>query len=203
MSEEEKQLNGLPYDAADPAIRQLQNAGKTKMLAYNAIPPTDTEARRRALEEMLAACGQDSHINQPFWFDFGCHISIGDHSIVNLNCTFLDTGLIHIGSFTLIGPDVKIYTASHPLASADRYRYRADGSPFLITTTKPVTIGDGVWIGGGTIVLPGVTIGDHAVIGAGSVVTKNIPPYAIACGHPCTVKKWQLPPGRENSTLQK
>ena len=108
--------------------------------------------------------------------------------------------MINIGNFTLIGPDVKIYTASHPLTSDERYRYRADGTPFLLTTTQPVTIGDYVWIGGGTIVLPGVTIGDHAIVGAGSVVTKDIPPYAIACGNPCTVKKWQTPSVGQNAT---
>ena len=50
-----------------------------------------------------------------------------------------------------------------------------------------MTIGDGCWIGGGVIILPGVTIGEGCVIGAGSVVTKNIPANSLAVGNPCRV----------------
>ena len=89
----------------------------------------------------------------------------------------------------MIGPDVKIYTAVHAKETSERFWEEDDGAVYVKTWTQPVRIGDGVWIGGGAILLPGVTIGDHAVIGAGSVVTESIPAGAVACGNPCKVKK--------------
>ena len=106
-----------------------------------------------------------------------------------MNCTLLDTGNITIGHHTLIGPDVKIYTATHPMHAKERFFMDEHGDPAIRTRTAPVTIGNHVWIGGGTVILPGVTIGDGAVIGAGSVVKDSVPAGMLACGNPCTVKK--------------
>ena len=106
-----------------------------------------------------------------------------------MNCTLLDTGRIIIGNNTLIGPDVKIYTAVHPVSANERIYTDKAGHAAIRTQTASVVIGNNVWIGGGAILLPGVTIGDHTVIGAGSVVTKSIPEKAVACGNPCVVKK--------------
>lgn len=105
------------------------------------------------------------------------------------SCTFLDTGRITIGDNTLIAPDVKIYTAVHPVSAEKRIYTDEIGRSAIRTQTAPVVIGNNVWIGGGAIILPGVTIGDNTVIGAGSVVTKSIPANAVTCGNPCTVKK--------------
>ena len=106
-----------------------------------------------------------------------------------MNCTLLDTGRIIIGENVLIGPDVKVYTAVHPVSADERVYTDKAGYSAIRTQTAPVVIGNNVWIGGGAILLPGVTIGDHTVIGAGSVVTKSIPEKAVACGNPCVVKK--------------
>lgn len=106
-----------------------------------------------------------------------------------MNCTLLDTGKITIGENTLIGPDVKIYTAVHPVSAEERIYTDETGRSAIRTQTAPVVIGNHVWIGGGAIILPGVTIGDNAVVGAGSVVTKSILGNAVACGNPCVVKK--------------
>lgn len=110
-----------------------------------------------------------------------------------MNCTLLDTAPITIGSCTLIGPDVKIYTAEHSIDGAERFWEMPDGSSAVKTFTRPVSIGSYTWIGGGSIILCGVTIGDNVVIGAGSVVTESIPDNAIACGNPCRVKKYNPP----------
>ena len=93
----------------------------------------------------------------------------------------------------MIGPDVKIYTAIHALDGAERFWLEPDGIAAVKTYTAPVKIGKFTWIGGGSIILPGVTIGDNVVIGAGSVVTESIPDNAIACGNPCQIKKWNPP----------
>ena len=120
------------------------------------------------------------------YVDYGCNISIGDNSFINMNCTLLDTNKIIIGVRTLLAPDVKIYTATHPKCGSERY-IKQGGKWVLTTLAKPVKIGDDVWIGGGTIILPGVTIGNNTIIGAGSVVTKDIPDNVIAVGNPCRI----------------
>jgi len=89
----------------------------------------------------------------------------------------LDVTQVTIGSRTLFGPNVQIYTATHTMD----HRERAAGLEYA----KPVTIGDDVWIGGSAVVCPGVTIGDRSVIGAGSVVTRDIPSDVFAAGNPC------------------
>jgi maltose O-acetyltransferase len=85
---------------------------------------------------------------------------------------------------------VQLLTPSHPLRAADRIvsadKRRPDQSPYR-TSASPIRIGDNVWIGGGTLVLPGITIGDNVSIGAGSIVTTDIPPDSLALGQPCRV----------------
>ena len=123
---------------------------------------------------------------------YGYNISLGDNSFANMHCTFLDMGKITIGARTLLGPDVKIYTALHPMDCADRFWREPDGTVAVKTRTLPLTIGDDTWIGG-SVILPGATIGNNVVIGAGSVVTESIPGNAVACGNPCKVVKWNAP----------
>ena len=107
-----------------------------------------------------------------------------------MNCTFLDDNIIKIGNNVLIAPNVQLYTATHPINANERFVNDWDersGELFFRTKALPITIEDNVWIGGGTIVLPGITIGRNSVIGAGSVVTKSIPTYSVAVGNPCRV----------------
>lgn len=189
MTEFEKKQSGQFYDARDTELRNQQNKAKNLMRKYNSLPPDDMENRGKALSEMFGYIGKNTRVNQPVYIDYGYNISIGDNCIVNMNCTFLDTGEIRIGKNTLIGPDVKIYTATHALDINERFLHEADGTMAIKTRTEPVSIGDNTWIGGGTIVLPGVNIGSNVIIGAGSVVTKSIPDGVIACGNPCEVKR--------------
>ena len=120
------------------------------------------------------------------------NIHLGNNSFINMHCTLLDTAPITIGECTMIGPDVKIYTAVHALDGSERFWQAPDGIAAVKTQARPVHIGDYVWIGGGSIILPGVTIGNNVVIGAGSVVTESIPDNAIACGNPCKILKWNM-----------
>lgn len=188
MTEREKMLSGEFYDIRNAEIRATSNRGRDLCRIYNNLPSENVELRNQIISILFGACGENTRVNQPIHIDYGCHIFIGKNTIVNINCTFLDTGKITIGDNVLIAPDVKIYTALHPV-SADERIYTDESGLTYRTKTAPVTIGNNVWIGGGTVILPGVTIGDNAVIGAGSVVTKSIPANVVACGNPCTVKK--------------
>ncbi len=189
MTEEQKLLAGLAYMASDNGLRQKSNAAKNLIQQYNALPAQQMEKRKDILQRLLKHCGKNVRINQPFFVDYGCHITIGDESLVNMNCTFLDTGNITIGSRVLIGPDVKIYTAHHPKRAEERFQKTDQSDYAIVTMASSVTIGDDTWIGGGSVILPGITIGSRVIIGAGSVVTKNIPDDVTAAGNPCRVIK--------------
>lgn len=193
MTELEKKQSGQIYDARDPELRKQQNWAKNLMRTYNNLPAEDIEERSRVLSELLGALGKNARVNQPIYVDYGRNIHLGDNSFINMHCTLLDTAPIIIGESTMIGPDVKIYTAIHALDGAERFWLEPDGTAAVKTYTAPVKIGKFTWIGGGSIILPGVTIGDNVVIGAGSVVTESIPDNAIACGNPCQIKKWNPP----------
>lgn len=193
VTEYEKKQSGEIYDARDAELRMMQNTAKDLMKEYNNLSAADTEGRFRVLQLLIGDLGSNVRVNQPFYVDYGKNIYIGDNTVVNLDCTMLDTGKITIGHHTLIGPNVKIYTALHAKNGEDRYWYEENGISAVKTMTEPVSIGDYVWIGGGAIILPGVSIGNNVVIGAGSVVTKSIPDGAIACGNPCTVKGYNNP----------
>ena len=193
MTEFEKKQSGEIYDTRDPQLREQQNRAKNLMRQYNSAPAEDREERNRILSELLGSFGNNARVNQPIYVDYGYNIQLGDNSLLNMHCTLLDTGLIAIGECSMIGPDVKIYTAEHPLDGAERFWREPDGSAAVKSRAAPVRIGRYTWIGGGSVILPGVTIGDNVVIGAGSVVTQSIPDNAIACGNPCQVRKWNLP----------
>lgn len=190
MTEFEKKQNGQIYDARDPELRKQQNRAKNLMQIYNSLPPENTEERNRVLSELFGRLGKNARVNQPIYLDYGYNIHLSDNSFINMHCTLLDTGPIVIGENTMIGPDVKIYTAVHALDGAERFWLEEGGIAAVKTYTAPVKIGNLTWIGGGSIILPGVTIGNNVVIGAGSVVTESIPDNAIACGNPCRIKKW-------------
>ena len=150
----------------------------------------DTEQRKRIFHDLFGKMGEHVHIDIDFHCEYGKHIFIGDQVIINMNCTFLDDNIIKIGNNVLIAPNVQLYTATHPINANERFVNDWDersGDLFFRTKALPITIEDNVWIGGGTIVLPGITIGRNSVIGAGSVVTKSIPTYSVAVGNPCRV----------------
>lgn len=178
-------------NTAGPA--ELECIAKARQLTgmYHAADYTDTEKRRSILLELFGNMGEDVAIDTPFHCNFGKNIFIGDHVIINMNCTFVDDREIRIGSQVLIASNVQIYTASHPVLPQERLTNNsAPGhSPFFRTFTLPVEIHDNVWIGGGSIILPSVTIGKNSVIGAGSVVTKSIPENSVAFGNPCRVTR--------------
>ena len=174
-SEWQRMLAGEEYDAADPA---LSAARRLCRQLYQTLNSGYGEADA-LLSELLGRRGQQCSIHPPFFCDYGCHIHVGENFYANVGCTLIDVCEIRIGDNVLLGPNVQIYTAGHPIAVAPRIAGQEFG--------KPVRIGNNVWIGGSAILCPGVTIGDHSVIGAGSVVTRDIPAGVVAAGNPCRV----------------
>ncbi len=186
MTEKEKMLAGELYDCADPELMAIWHNGKNLAQRYNALSYDDKEAQQKILTEMLGEKGENVQITAPFYVDYGKFIYIGRDTEINMNCVFLDCNKIIIGHHCLIAPSVQIYTAFHPVDAKERF---SNGSTWAISRSAPVTIGNYCWIGGGSIILPGIKIGNNCVIGAGSVVTKDIPDNSVAVGNPCKVIK--------------
>lgn len=176
MDMRERMLAELPYKTTEELFEE-QTATKKKVLEYNNLPPEDFAGITAAIKDILGKTGENVCINAPFHCDYGKNIEVGENFFANYNFMVLDVAKVVIGRNAQIAPNVSIYTAGHPLHPVARnsgYEYGIG-----------ITIGDNVWIGGNTVILPGVHIGDNVVIGAGSVVTKDIPDNMIAAGNPC------------------
>ncbi|HVX10793.1 MAG TPA: sugar O-acetyltransferase [Pirellulales bacterium] len=177
-TEREKMQAGELYDPLDPGLVQARNRARDLCWDLNATRESDQETRRRILGKLFGKGGDSVWMQPPFYCDYGSNILLGERVFFNFNCIFLDVCEIKVGDFTLFGPAVQVYTATHPM-NAELRRRQEFG--------KPVEIGADVWIGGGAIVCPGVKIGSKSVIGAGSVVTRDIPAAVFAAGNPCRV----------------
>jgi maltose O-acetyltransferase len=177
-SERQKMLAGELYNALDPELVTARNRARDLCQALNRSREEDVEERRRILKDLFAAGGDTVWMQPPFYCDYGANIELGERVFFNFNCVVLDVCTVRIGSFTLFGPAVQIYTPLHPLDAELRRREEYG---------KPIEIGADVWVGGGAIILPGVSIGARAVIGAGSVVTRDVPEATFAAGNPCRV----------------
>jgi maltose O-acetyltransferase len=175
----ERMLAGELYRSDDPELVSDKARCARLVHDYNATGATETERRAQLLQELLGAIGADTVIRPPVFFDYGFQTSVGPRSFVNKGAMILDVGRVSIGAEVRIGPSVHLLTPTHPMDAGQR---RAGWEAQL-----PITIADGVWLGGGVIVCGGVTIGEDAVIGAGSVVTRDIPPCVFAAGNPCRV----------------
>ncbi len=190
MTEKEKMLAGFPYDSRDPELLAMYHKARKLLQTYNNLEVMDGAVAEKLLKDLLGHKGENIWINAPFFCDYGENIRIGANTFINTNCIFLDDNYISIGENGLIAPYVQIYTAGHPLKASERIVKKPDGGGASYTTfTKPVHIGANAWIGGNTVIMPGVTIGDNVTIGAGSVVTKDIPDNVLAFGNPCKVVK--------------
>lgn len=177
-TEKEKMLAGELYDAFDPELLAARVRARDLTQDLNASRESDTATRQRILKELFGSGGESVIMQPPFFCDYGSNIYLGEKVFFNFNCVVLDVCEVRIGSFTLFGPNVQIYTPIHPM-NAELRRKQEFG--------KPIAIGSDVWVGGGAIICPGVKIGSKTVIGAGSVVTKDIPDGVVAVGNPCRV----------------
>jgi maltose O-acetyltransferase len=188
VTEKEKMLKGDYYDSRDSELIIMYHKARKLLKQYNNLDSELSQQREQILTDLFEFKGVGVWIETPFFCDYGENISIGENTFINMNCMFLDNNKITIGNNGLIAPYVQIFTANHPLKASERIIGKGTEARYL-TSTKPVTIGDNVWIGGNSVIFPGVIIGNNVTIGAGSVVTKNIPDNVLAFGNPCEIKR--------------
>lgn len=180
MTEKEKMLNGMIYDANyNPELIEERIKCKDMCRDYNNLRPSAIEARETLLRELLGEVKEHFLVEQPFYCDYGYNIHLGENFYSNVNMVILDGAPVTFGDNVFVAPNCGFYTAGHPLDPVERNRG--------LEYARPITIGNNVWIGAGVSVLPGVTIGDNCVIGAGSVVNRDIPAWSLAAGNPCRV----------------
>lgn len=178
-SEKQKMLDGELYDPLDKHLSDERVRARLLIKKLNDSAENETAARAEILRQLIPNAGPGLWLQPPFYCDYGTNIIIGEKVFLNFNCVVLDVTYVTIGSRTMFGPNVQVYTATHPIDAKER----ASGLEYA----KAISIGDDVWIGGSVVICPGVSIGDRCVIGAGSVVTKDVPPDVFAAGNPCRV----------------
>ena len=179
MNNIERRDKELAY-ISDGMVMAEQKKCRKILQKLNFMDRSDFAGIAEVVKELLGDV-EGAFINPPFYCDYGSHIEVGKNFFANYNCTIIDVAKVKIGDNCQMAPNVSIYTAGHPIYPTTRNSAYEYG--------KAVTIGDNVWIGGNTVICPGVTIGSNVVIGAGSVVTKDIPDWCVAVGNPCRVQR--------------
>jgi maltose O-acetyltransferase len=177
-TELDKMLAGELYDPLDQELVKRRRRARDLCQQLNATREEDGDLRRGILEALLGKGGESVWMQPPFYCDYGSNILLGERVFFNFNCVVLDVCQVKIGDYTLFGPAVQIYTATHPMNPELRRKQEF---------ARAIDIGSDVWVGGGALILPGVKIGSKSVIGAGSVVTRDVPEAVFAAGNPCRV----------------
>ena len=181
MTEMERMQSGEIYNSGDEDIFRLQLDCLEKQYDYNLTRPHELEKRFEMLKSMFAEVGEGSYIEPPLHSNWGGHHThLGKQVYANFGLTLVDDTHIYVGDYTMLGPNVVLATAGHPILPELR-------GERALQYNLPIRIGRNCWLGAGVIVMPGVTIGDNSVIGAGSVVTKDVPANVVAVGNPCRV----------------
>ena len=176
----EKMASGALYCCSDEELLKEQARCLELQYDYNATRPSEGEKREALLKKMFAEVGENCYIEPPLHANWGGHhVRLGNNVYANFGLTLVDDAEITVGDNCMFGPNVILATAGHPIDPELRRQ--------VYQFNLPIRIGNNVWIGAGSVVLPGVTIGDNSVIGAGSVVTKDIPANVVAVGNPCRV----------------
>ena len=178
ITEKEKMLRGEYYNAFEDSLLQDRKKAQKLCQQLNKIPDGSQDERSQIIKRLFQT-DKEVWIESPFRCDYGYNIDIGENFYANFGCVILDCNLVKIGDYVKLGPNVQIYTATHPIDPKERRSGKE--------MAYPITIRNNVWIGGSSIILPGVNIGNNTVIGAGSIVTKNIPDNVVAVGNPCRI----------------
>lgn len=180
MTQKERMERGIIYDPNAPELASEQAVYMEKLWEFNQLRPSEYEKKIKYMKETFAECGDRCYIELPFRANWGGkNLHFGNSVYANFNLTIVDDGDIYVGDRVMFGPNVTIATANHPIEPTLRRS--------AMQYNKSVRIGENVWIGAGSVIVPGVTIGKNSVIGAGSVVVKDIPENVVAVGNPCRV----------------
>src|SRR4051812_19630673 len=153
MTEREKMLAGELYDALDVELVAARTRARDLCQRLNGTREAEQDERRSILTELFAKGGETVWMQPPFYCDYGSNILLGERVFFNFNCVVLDVCRVTVGDFTLFGPAVPVYTATHPMNAKLRRRQEFG---------KPVEVGSDVWVGGGAIICPGVKIGPRS-----------------------------------------
>jgi maltose O-acetyltransferase len=180
MTEKEKMLSGQLYLSSDEELVRDRKYAKKLCFEFNKTEPSRHDRKRTILKKLFRT-DKNCFVEPQFYCDYGYNIIVGENFYANNDCIILDVNTVKIGNSVLLGPGVKICTASHPVNHDERIKGFEYG--------LPIEIGNNVWIGAGVIILPGVKIGNNSIIGAGSVVTKDIPSNVLAVGNQCRIVK--------------
>lgn len=181
MSEKQKMLAGEFYSPTDKELVEAHNRAQRLSRLFNATSEEQEDYRLELLKELFGATGEKFYIKPSFHCDYGSNIHLGENFYANFDCVILDVCKVTFGKNCMLGPRVCIYTATHPIEAEKRNSGLEFG--------KPVTIGDNVWLGGSSVINPGVTIGNNVVVASGSVVTKNVPDNVVVGGNPAKIIK--------------
>lgn len=177
-----RMAEGRLYLPEDENIMAEQQLCLEKLYDFNMTRPSEQEKRAAMLKDMFAEIGEECYIEPPLHSNWaGKHVHFGSYVYANFNLTLVDDTDIYVGDKVMFGPNVTVATAGHPIEPHLR--------DLQMQFNIPVHIGNNVWIGANSVILPGVTVGDNTVIGAGSVVTKDIPANVVAVGNPCRVMR--------------
>ena len=177
MTNKERRDAQMAY-ISDESVFEEQKISRKKLQKLNFMDRSDFDGIGKAIQDLFGK-SEGAFVNPPFFCDYGTNIEVGKNFFANYNCTIIDVAKVRIGDNCQFAPNVSIYTAGHPIHPVSRNSLYEYG--------KEVIIGDNVWIGGNTVICPGVHVGSNTVIGAGSVVTRDIPDWCVAAGNPCRV----------------
>jgi len=184
LTEKERMNQGYPYLPWDPQLKEERGAARKLVAEFNAAPagPEHEQYRKGILKKLFNPNTHDNIFIEPsFRCDYGYNITLGEGAEFNFDCCILDCAPVKIGRKFLCAPNVHIYAATHPVCGKERELYEL---------ARPVTIGDNVWVGGQTVICPGVTIGNDVTIGAGSVVTRDVPSHCVVAGNPAKIIRY-------------
>ena len=160
--------------------------GFARYLPYQPLPgyKFGNKLRSSIGKKIFKYTGEHITIKHGAYFGNGKNIVMGNYSQLGINCK-VENDLV-MGDYVLMGPEVVIYSSSH--------EYKDLYTPIMLQGSKeikPVVIGNDVWIGLRSVIMPGVKIGNHVIVGAGSVVTKDIPDYAVVGGAPAKIIRYR------------
>jgi maltose O-acetyltransferase len=181
VTEKLKMLSGELYNPNDSVLVSERHRARILFQKINQLSDDSKKERKQLLHQLLENSGKGLWVEPPFYCDYGYNIHTGKNVFFNFNCVILDVMKVEIGDHVLVGPNVQIYTATHPLDAKTRNSW--------LEYAKPIKIGNDVWIGGGAIIYPGVSIGDGAVIAAGAIVNKDVPANVVVGGNPAKIIK--------------
>ena len=187
MTEREKMVAGLLYDANDTQLIKERLRARRLVRLFNQTTEEETQERSRLLKELFGSTGERINIEPSFHCDYGYNIHVRENFFANFDCVILDVCDVRIGDNCLLGPKVCLYTPMHPFDKEQRRTQFIDGKPVMMEYGKPIAIGDDVWIGGSAVINPGVTIGNNVIVASGSVVVKDVPDHVVVGGNPARI----------------